>query len=112
MSDERPRNPVVPPETADMVRLDRRRYQWSSLVLLSPAGLLLFLLFLGPVGYAFYLGFTNLQLIGANSVHYRFTGVANLIALWKDKEFFHSLLLTMYFVIGSGAIGSTVAGLS
>jgi multiple sugar transport system permease protein len=112
MSDDRPQNPAVPSETADMIRLDRRRYQWSSLVLLSPAGLLLFLLFLGPVGYAVYLGFTNLQLIGANSIHYRFTGFTNLIALWKDKEFFHSLILTMYFVIGSGAIGSTVAGLA
>jgi multiple sugar transport system permease protein len=112
MTDNRAQNREAPSELKDLVRLDRRRFQWSSLVLISPMGLLLFLLFLGPVGYAFYLGFTNLQLIGINSINYRFTGLTNLIALWKDREFYHSLLLTMYFVIGSGAIGSTVAGLA
>lgn len=92
-------------------RLDRRRYNWESLVLLAPAALLLGALFLLPIGYAFYLGLTNLQLIGANAVNYRFTGTTNLWRLWKDREFFHSVLLTLYFVVGAGAIASSAAGL-
>ena len=65
-----------------------------------------------PICYAIYLGLTNLQLIGPNAMHYRYTGSTNLIRLWKDREFFHSLLLTLYFVIGSGAVASTIAGLT
>ena len=41
-------------------RLDRERFQWSSLVMLSPALVLLGVLFVFPVLYACYLGFTNL----------------------------------------------------
>ena len=92
-------------------RLDRRRYEWATVVLLLPAALLLGTLFLLPIGYAFYLGFTNLQLIGPNAVHYRFTGILNVQRLWRDSEFYHSLLLTLYFVVGAGAIASTLGGL-
>jgi multiple sugar transport system permease protein len=92
-------------------RLPTNRFEAVSLVFMSPAGLLLFLLFLAPVGYSFYLGLTNLQLIGPNSVHFRFTGLFNVSAMLRDREFYHSLWVTLLFVIGSGAIGSTVAGL-
>ena len=37
--------------------------------------------------------------------------MTNLVRLWKDREFVHSLILTVYFVIGAGAIGSTAAGM-
>jgi multiple sugar transport system permease protein len=92
-------------------RLPTNRFEAVSLVFMSPAGLLLFLLFLAPVGYSFYLGFTNLQLIGPNSVHFRFTGLFNVHAMLRDREFYHSLRVTLLFVLGSGAIGSTVIGL-
>jgi multiple sugar transport system permease protein len=92
-------------------RLDGRRFDPQSLAFLSPAMLVLFLLFLVPVGYSFYLGLTNLQLIGANATHYRFTGMVNIRAMLRDKEFYHSLWVTLLFVVGSGAIGSTIAGL-
>jgi len=98
-------------ESGPTPRLDRRRYNWESAVLLLPTALLLGALFLLPIGYAFYLGLTNLQLIGANAVHYRFTGLANIWRLLRDAEFFHSLALTLYFVVGGGALASTVAGL-
>jgi multiple sugar transport system permease protein len=106
------RQPGEPGAEAGGPALDRRRGEWSSLALLSPAGMLLAGLFLLPIAYAFYLGLTNLTLIGANAVHYRFTGWTNLFTLWKDKEFYHSLLLTVYFVVGSGAIASTLLGLT
>lgn len=92
-------------------RLDGRRYDSESKFLLFPAGLLVCVLLLLPIVYSVYLGLTNIQLIGPDAIHYRFTGTANLVRLWKDREFFHSLILTLYFVIGAGAIGSTVAGL-
>jgi multiple sugar transport system permease protein len=103
---------ATPLAGAASTRFDRHRYQWSSAILIAPAGLLLLVLFLIPVGYAFYLGLTNLQLIGPNALNYRFMGTWNLKVLLKDKEFYHSLLLTLYFVVGSGAIASTVAGLA
>jgi multiple sugar transport system permease protein len=92
-------------------RLDGRRFDLASVVFLSPAGALLFLLFLAPVGYSFYLGLTNLQLIGPHSVNYWFTGSFNLKQMLADIEFNRSLWLTMVFVVGSGAIGSTIGGL-
>lgn len=92
-------------------RLDGHRYDRESGVLLFPAALLIGVLLLLPIGYAVYLGLTNVQLIGPDAIHYRFTGTANLVRLWKDREFFHSLILTLYFVIGAGAIASTVFGL-
>ncbi len=92
-------------------RLDRPRVEPISFVLLAPAGLLLGTLFLGPVIYAMYLGFTNLQLIGIHSVNYRFTGLANIAFLLSDAVFYKSLWLTIIFVVGSGAIATTLLGL-
>jgi multiple sugar transport system permease protein len=92
-------------------RLDRRRYSWESTALLGPATILLVAMFVLPILYAIYLGFTNLQLIGPHSVNYSFTGSANLRRLWMDRQFFRSVLLTLYFVVGAGAVGSTLSGL-
>ena len=93
------------------VRLDEPRVNPISFVLLSPAALLLGTLFLGPVLYAIYLGFTNLQLIGIHAVNYRFTGLSNVAFLLNDAIFYKSLWLTVIFVVGSGAIATTVLGL-
>jgi multiple sugar transport system permease protein len=99
------------PAAVGLRRLDRRSDGWNSALLLSPAGLLLAALFLAPVAYSVYLGLTNLQLIGPRSVNYHFTGMANLRMLFRDREFYRSIYLTLYFVVGSGAIGSTLVGL-
>jgi multiple sugar transport system permease protein len=92
-------------------RLDKARFNPASIVLLGPAGLLLLGLFLVPVGYAIYLGFTNLQLIGLHATNYRFTGWTNVKFLLSDDTFFESVWLTVVFVVGSGAIGATLLGL-
>jgi multiple sugar transport system permease protein len=91
---------------------DIRRFHFASIGFLAPAGSLLLLLFLGPVFYSFYLGLTDLQLIGPHSVNFSFTGIRNLQSMLEDKEFYHSLWVTLVFVLGSGAIGSTGAGLA
>src|SRR5579884_617615 len=92
-------------------RQDRVRFQLNSIPLLLPAVLLLVLLFLGPVIYSFYLGFTNLDLIGPTSLHWHFTGLANVKQLGHDTVFHQSLYLTAYFVLGSGVVGATGVGL-
>jgi multiple sugar transport system permease protein len=82
------------------------------LLLLLPSIVLLVALFLLPVGYAFYLGLTNIQLIGIHAQHYWFTGWANIDRLLGDETFWVSLQLTAVFLIGSALIGVTVVGMA
>ena len=91
-------------------RLDTERLQWGSLVLLFPAVALLVVLFLIPIGYSFYIGLTNLRLLGPTSIHYQFTGLTNVYQLARDSLFPNSLELTALFVLGSVA-GTVVMGL-
>jgi multiple sugar transport system permease protein len=92
-------------------RLDRVRVTWVSIPLLLPAIALLAALFVGPVIYSFYLGFTNLQLIGPTSRHYNVTGMTNVHRLIGDTVFHQSLYLTAFFVLGSAVVGTTLVGL-
>ena len=92
-------------------RADRQRFQWSSLALLGPSVVLLAVLFVIPVIYAFYLGFTNLELVGPNAVNWHFTGTQNLQRLGSDPTFFLSLRLTLIFIVGS-IVGVVVIGLA
>ncbi len=93
-------------------RLDRERFQWSSLVTLTPALALLGLLFVFPVLYATYLGFTNLALVGSRSRDYSFTGLENVIRMLGDYVFIKSSWLTLIFVVGSAIIGQSVLGMA
>lgn len=108
-----PPSPVMAPEAAlpGSQRLDKARFDWSTVPLLLPAIGLLAVLFLAPVVYSFYLGLTNMTLVGPTSRHYSFTGTANLTRLIHDPVFPKSVLVTAIFVIGSGVIGATVMGL-
>lgn len=81
-------------------------------LLLAPAGLLLLALFLAPVAYAFYLGLTNVTLVGIHAQHYWFTGWANLQRLWQDRSFWHSLWLTAIFLFGASVVGVTGVGMA
>jgi multiple sugar transport system permease protein len=92
-------------------RHDRPSFEPSSALLLSLPGGFLFFLFIGPILYALYLGFTNLQLIGPHAQSWWFTGLANPTRLANDAIFFHSIKLTLIFVVGSGMIGQTLVGL-
>lgn len=80
-------------------------------LLLLPAAALLVVLFVGPVVYAFYLGFTNISLVGPTAVHYRFTGMANVNRLLADRTFWESLRLTAVFLAASAVVGVTAVGL-
>ena len=92
-------------------RLDRERFQWSSLLMLAPGSALLLVLFVGPVLYAFYIGFTNLALVGSRSRDYSFTGLENVTRMLGDYVFIKSSWLTILFVVGSAIVGQSVLGM-
>jgi multiple sugar transport system permease protein len=69
------------------------------------------LLFLAPIGYALWLAFTNLQLVGPHALVYSFTGLANVRSLFSDHEFGNAVKLTVIFVIGSSIVGQTMLGI-
>jgi multiple sugar transport system permease protein len=89
-----------------------QRWRASTLIWLTPAGLLVGILFVVPIIYAFYLGFTNLELLGPHAQSYSFTGLANLDRMINDPVFWSSTKITLIFVIGSGIIAQTVVGLA
>src|SRR5580692_290788 len=91
---------------------DNERFGWSSLLLLAPGTALLLLLFLGPLAFAFYLGFTNMELIGPRSQHYSFTGTANIVRMMHDSSLHKSFVLTIVFLLGSAIIGQSVLGMA
>jgi multiple sugar transport system permease protein len=90
-------------------RHDKTRFQWSSLALLTPAFGLLAVLFLIPMGYAVYLGLTNLTLVGPTAIKWGFTGTQNLVRMKSDTEFWTSLWTTGFFIAGS-ILGVVVIG--
>src|SRR5579862_1658184 len=92
-------------------RQDRTRFQWSSLVMLAPAIAVLGLLFVLPVLYACYLGFTNLALVGSRSRDYTFTGLDNITRMMGDYVFTNGAWLTILFVVGSAIVGQSVLGM-
>jgi len=92
-------------------RQDRVRMGVWSLGWLSPSVILLGVLFAYPIGYAIYLAFTNLELIGPTARTYQFTGLANFTRLIHDPTFWQSTWLTVIFVVGSGIIAQTVLGM-
>jgi multiple sugar transport system permease protein len=91
---------------------DRQRLKPATLGWLLPATALLTGLFLVPIGYAIYLGFTNLELLGPTAQHYNFTGLANLDRMVHDPVFWSSVKITLIFVVVSGIIAQTVLGLA
>lgn len=99
------------PHVGDLwkTRHDKTRFQWSSLALLTPAFGLLAVLFLIPMGYAVYLGLTNLTLVGPTAIKWGFTGTQNLVRMKSDTEFWTSLWTTGFFIAGS-ILGVVVIG--
>jgi multiple sugar transport system permease protein len=92
-------------------REDRQPFSWSSLPLLGPAFVLLAGLFVAPIGYAFYLAFTRLDLLGVNSQDYSFRGTENLHRLLQDTVFHHAIVVTLIY-LGATLAGQTVLGLA
>jgi multiple sugar transport system permease protein len=91
---------------------ERQRLKPGTLLWLTPATALLIGLFIVPICYAIYLGFTNLELLGPTAQNYSFTGLANVRRMIGDPVFWSSVKLTLIFVVGSGIIAQTILGLA
>jgi multiple sugar transport system permease protein len=91
---------------------DKQRLKAGTIGWLLPATALVTGLFLVPIGYAIYLGFTNLELLGPTAQHYNFTGLANLDRMVHDPVFWSSVKITLIFVVLSGIIAQTLLGLA
>lgn len=104
---------IAGPHVADLwkTRKDKTRLEWSSLALLTPAFALLMILFLVPMGFAIYLGLTNLTLVGPTAIHWGYTGMQNLTRLKGDTTFWSSLWVTGGF-IGGSIVGVVILGYS
>jgi multiple sugar transport system permease protein len=63
-----------------------------------------------PALWTIYIGATDYELTGPNSVAPRFVGVANFEAALSDPEFRNALWLTLVFVVGSAVIGQNALG--
>jgi multiple sugar transport system permease protein len=98
---------VAATEIDDTARLKLTTIGW-----LIPAAALLIGLFLVPICYAIYLGFTNLELLGPTAQHYSFTGLANVQRMIHDPVFWSSVKITLIFVVGSGIVAQTILGLA
>jgi multiple sugar transport system permease protein len=92
-------------------RQDEQRFRFSSVGWLVPSLVLIGVLFLFPVGYAVYLGFTNLQLLGPHAQNYWFTGFDNIDRMIHDTVFWRSVRLTLIFVVLSGIVAQTLLGM-
>jgi multiple sugar transport system permease protein len=103
-----PTLPAAVRTPADAPRRDRGR-NVRRLTPLLPAGLLLLLFFVGPMLWCVYTAFTDTALSGSGTIH--FTGLDNFDRLVHDPSFWHSILLTLMFVIGSAVIGQNTLGL-
>lgn len=90
-------------------RLDEVRAGWSSALFMAPGTILMLVLFIVPIVYAFYLAFTNLQLTSPSS---DFTGLSNFTRMIGDATFWGSLWTTVVFLLASAVIGQTVVGLA
>ncbi|SDU99195.1 carbohydrate ABC transporter membrane protein 1, CUT1 family [Microlunatus sagamiharensis] len=83
----------------------------AKLLPLLPAVVLLLLFFAGPVVWSVYTAFTNQSLSGAGAADAQFIGLANFSRMVADPTFWHSIVLTVVFVVGSAVIGQNTLGL-
>ncbi|MFY9986145.1 MAG: sugar ABC transporter permease [Chthoniobacterales bacterium] len=85
---------------------------WQLQLLLLPSVLLLGALVIYPALYSIYLSLTNASLVGVAATHPRFVGLRNYFRLFSDAEFWNSLVITFWFVVGSAVIGQFLLGLT
>lgn len=80
-------------------------------IFLSPAIIVMLLFFFGPIVWTLYISFTNIALTGPTATHYQFTGLNNFKMLFSDSGFWQSLLVSIWYLVGSALIGQTVLGM-
>jgi len=83
------------------------------MLFLAPALLMIFIFTVIPSVWAIYVSFTDLALAGPKALDYTFVGIKNYIKLFSDRNFHHSLSLsiqyTLYTNIGQFTLGMIAA---
>lgn len=77
---------------------------------LLPAIVVIGVFLVFPALWTIYIGATNYELTGPNSIAPRFVGTANFRAALGDPQFRNALWLTVVFVLGSAVIGQNALG--
>ncbi len=81
------------------------------LLFLAPALLMMLVFTIIPSAWAIYVSFTDLALAGPKALDYTFVGLKNYIKLFSDRNFHHSLLLSIQYTIYTN-IGQFILGLT
>jgi multiple sugar transport system permease protein len=95
----------------ELMTISPKGNSWQLQLLLLPCVLLIGALVIFPGLYSIYLSLTNASLVGVAATHPRFVEARNYIRLFADPEFWNSLVVTFWFVLGSAVIGQFVLGL-
>lgn len=86
-----------------------RQYKRAYLgyLLVTPASLIFLLFILGPTLYVFYISFFRWNLL--DSAHSRFIGVHNYASMLTSGSFWHSVWITIYFILGTVPTGVIIS---
>jgi len=77
---------------------------WFALSLISPAALIVIIVVLAPLLYAFFLSLNKAGIIvvaGRGGVHTQFVGLKNYLYFLNDSSFWYSVRVTLYFTVTS-----------
>ena len=81
-----------------------------ALAFLAPAIIIIAVFLVFPALWTIYIGSTNFELTGPNSINPQFVGLGNVTNALSDPQFRNSLLLTVVYVGGSAVIGQNLLG--
>ena len=81
-----------------------------ALAFLAPAIIIIAVFLVFPALWTIYIGSTNFELTGPNSINPQFVGLGNVTNALSDPQFRNSLLLTIIYVGGSAVIGQNLLG--
>jgi multiple sugar transport system permease protein len=111
LSTDAPQSFILTNWQAHMTTHNERR-SWQLQLFILPCVLLIGALVVYPALYSIYLSLTNASLVGVAATNPRFVGMLNYVRLFNDGGFWHSLVVTFWFVLGSAVIGQFVLGLA
>ena len=92
----------------DVVGLGRSR----AIGFIAPAAALIGVFLLFPALWTLYIGATNFRLTGIEARSPSIVGLDNYARALDDDRFYHSLWVTLLFVLGSAVLGQNVLGFS
>jgi multiple sugar transport system permease protein len=86
--------------------MTRRDELWAVVVGLGPTAVVAAVFIFIPIGFSLYLSLWDWPLVGSQR---QFTGLANWVRLWHDREFWSALKVTVVYVLGSVPINAAIS---